>query len=35
MFFFRIAQEEIVFGNLKKDPGKLHYQVLITLVITQ
>ena len=27
--------EEIVFENLEKNPGKLHYQILITLVVTQ
>ena len=27
--------EEIVFENLGKNPGKLHYQTLITLVVTQ
>ena len=26
--------EETVFDNLEKNPGKLHYQTLITLVVT-
>ena len=35
MVFFLIALEEIVFGNLEKNLGKLHYQTLITLIVTQ
>ena len=32
MVILKIAQEEILFENLEKNPGKLHYQTLITLV---
>ena len=32
--FFQIAQAEKVFKNFKKNPDKLHYQTLITLVVT-
>ena len=34
MDFFLIALEERVFENLEKNPGKLHHQSLITLVVT-
>ena len=33
--FSYIALEEIVFENLEKNTCKLHYQTLITLVVTQ
>ena len=31
---FLIALEETVFGNLEKNQEKLHYQTLITLLVT-
>ena len=34
-FFFEITLEGKVFENLEKNPSKLHYQTLITLVIRQ
>ena len=33
--FSSIALEEIIFENFEKNRGKLHYQNLITLVLTQ
>ena len=33
--FSSIALEEIIFENFEKNRGKLHYQNLITLVVTQ
>ena len=35
MFLFLITLEKRVFENLEKNPVKLHYQTLITLVVTQ
>ena len=34
MYLKKNAREEIVFGNFKKNPGKLHCQTLIMLVVT-
>ena len=31
----KIILEDTVFENLEKNPGKLHYQTLVTLVVTQ
>ena len=27
--------EKIIFENLEKNPGKVHYQTLIALIVTQ
>ena len=37
LLFFKkkVALEETVFDNLEKIPGKLHYETLITLAVTQ
>ena len=35
MFFLKIGQEENVFKKLEENSGKLHFQALITLLVTQ